>query len=183
MTLLRAASSVFVHWGMLLVPLAFSCHAVAADAANTLPFATYSNYVWLSVRVNGSRPLQFTLDSGASGSVISQRAADELGLGVKAQRRESNLGTGESAPNVSRSANVTLNLSGIDLREKEISVVSTDTLESATGHRIDGILGAEIFRRYVVEIDYAGSQIALFDPRRSQVCLNRSGVAPGDQER
>jgi aspartyl protease/PDZ domain-containing protein len=164
MTLWQGTIFLFVHLAMLLVPLAFSCDAAAADAANIIPFAAYSNYVWLSVRVNGSRPLQFTLDSGASASVISQRVADELGLGVKGQRRESNLGTGESAPNVSRAANVTLNLNGIDLRKKEISVVSMDALESATGHRIDGILGAEIFRRYVVEIDYANSRIALFDP-------------------
>jgi hypothetical protein len=164
MTVLRAASSLLIAWAMLLVPLAFSCNAVAPNAANIIPFAAYSNYVWLSVRVNGSRPLQFTLDSGASASVISQRVADELGLGVNGQRREPNLGTGESAPNVSRTANVTLNLNGIDFRKKEISVVSMNTLESATGHRIDGILGAEIFRRYVVEIDYAKSQIALCDP-------------------
>ncbi|HYK50499.1 MAG TPA: aspartyl protease family protein [Terriglobales bacterium] len=148
----------------MLVPVAFSCNAVAADAANIIPFAAYSNYVWLSVRVNGSRPVQFTLDSGASASVISQRVADEQGLGAKGQRRESNLGTGESAPNVSRAANVTLNLNGIEVRKKEISVVSMDGLESAIGHRIDGILGAEIFRRYVVEIDYANSRITLFDP-------------------
>ena len=161
---LRPASSLSILRAMLLVPLAFPCNTVAADAANIIPFAAYSNYVWLTVRVNGSRPLQFTLDSGASTSVLSQRVADELGLSVKAQHRESNLGTGESAPNVGRTAKVVLTLNGIDLRKKEISVVSMDTLESATGHRIDGILGAEVFSRYVVQIDYANSQIALFDP-------------------
>jgi gag-polyprotein putative aspartyl protease/PDZ domain len=165
MRLLRAASRGLVHLSFLLVTFAFLCNAVAADGAKTIPFETYSSYVWLSVRVNGSRPLQFTLDSGASTSLISQRVADELGLGAKGKHHESNLGTGEGAPNVSLTADVTLNLNGIDLHKKEISVVSMDTLESAIGHRIDGILGAEIFRRYVVEIDYANSRIALFDPK------------------
>lgn len=164
MTLSRGTKYLLICWATSLVALAFSCDAVAADAANIIPFTVYSNYVWLSVRVNGSRPLQFTLDSGASASVLSQRVADELGLGAKGPHSESNLGTGEVPANVSRAANVKLNLNGIDFRKKEISVVSTDALESAIGHRIDGILGAEVFRRFVVEIDYANSRIALFDP-------------------
>ena len=165
MTLSLGTRSLLIHLAIVLVPLGLCCNAAAADTGNIIPFAAYSNYVWLSVQVNGSRPLQFTLDSGASSSVISQRVADELGLGAKGAHRESNLGTGESAPTVSRAANVTLTVSGIDLRKKEISVVSMEALESAIGHRIDGILGAEIFQRYVVEIDYVHCQIVLFDPR------------------
>ena len=40
---LRAASSLFILRAMLLVPPAFSCDTVAADAANIIPFAAYSN--------------------------------------------------------------------------------------------------------------------------------------------
>src|SRR4030095_8599885 len=38
---LRPASSLLILRAMLLVPLAFSCNTVAADAANIIPFAAY----------------------------------------------------------------------------------------------------------------------------------------------
>ena len=129
-----------------------------------IPFIRHGNHILLAVRVNDSQPLRFVLDTGASASVISKKAAELAGLNVKGQHRVSNLGTGEGDPTISRSENVTLILNDIRVQKKEIAVISFDTLEHAVGYSIDGILGAEIFKRYVVGLEYNENQLALSEP-------------------
>ncbi|MBO0857564.1 MAG: retroviral-like aspartic protease family protein [Chloracidobacterium sp.] len=108
------------------------------ESARIIPFNRRGNHILLAVRINDSQPLRFVLDTGATASIISQKAAELAGLSVKGQRRVSNLGTGEGDSTISRSENVTLILDDIKIQKKEITVVSFDTLEHAVGYTIDG---------------------------------------------
>lgn len=139
--------------------------AYVPSQPHTISFTRYANYVWVPTSVNGSEPLLFVLDSGASTCLINERAASALKLSVRNEHRETKLGTGEGSSTVGSARNATLSFAGINIRKNEIAVTSFDNLEAAVGHRIDGILGNEIFEQYVVEIDYAKGELVLHDPR------------------
>src|SRR5713101_4032388 len=50
------------------------------EAGKTAAFESYRNLIFLPVRVNGSRPLCFVLDSGSGTGMIDKARAKELGL-------------------------------------------------------------------------------------------------------
>src|SRR5205823_2061612 len=59
-------------------------------------FELANNKVWVPVRVNGSDPQWFLLDSGAMGmSVVSRECADRLGLATDEPQAATGVGAGE----------------------------------------------------------------------------------------
>lgn len=136
----------------------------SAQQDQAIAFELYDNFVFIQVRVNGSEPRSFLLDTGASASFLNEALATSLRIGVKHQH-ESNIGTGEASTRLGFSKNVTLSLSGVDVPAKSVAVVPLADLESTVGRPIDGILGADLFKRFVVTIDYAARNIILEDPK------------------
>ena len=131
---------------------------------HTIAFELYQNLVFVPVRLKGSEPCIFVLDTGASVSFLNEALAHSLGLEVKYQR-ESNIGTGEASTRVGFSRDVTLSVSGVDIPAKRVGVVQLADLESTLGRPINGILGADLFKSYVVTIDYAARKATLEDPK------------------
>jgi len=79
-----------------------------------------------------------------------------------------NVGAGESSASLGFAHGVTLNLPGVDLPAQTVAVVSLASIEGRIGHKIAGIVGADLFKRYVVTIDYAARQLVLSDPNSLQ---------------
>src|SRR5262249_8876494 len=52
----------------------------------------------------------------------------------------------------------------VSLRSEHDSTFPFVGLAPRMGHVMDGIVGAELFQRYVVEIDYASSTLRLYEP-------------------
>jgi hypothetical protein len=129
-----------------------------------IAFELYDNFVFIQVRVDGSEPRSFLLDTGANVSFLNQTLANSLRIEVKHQH-ESNIGTGETSTRLGFSKSVTLSLSGVDVPAKSVAVVPLGDLESTVGRPIDGILGADLFKRFVVTIDYAARNIILENPK------------------
>lgn len=130
----------------------------------TIPFELYDNFIFLPVRINGTGPRSFMLDTGASTSFLSEVSADSLGLTQK-HEHEKNIGTGEASTRLGFAKGVTLSLTGVELPAQTVAVVPFDEIEFATGHTVDGLVGADLFKRYVVTIDYAARTITLDDPK------------------
>jgi hypothetical protein len=135
-----------------------------AQRGQAIAFELYDNFVFIQVRVNGSEPRSFLLDTGANASFLNEALANSLRIAVEHQH-ESNIGTGEASTRLGFSKNVTLSLSGVDVPAKRVAVAPLADLESTVGRPIDGILGTDLFRRYVVTIDYAARNIILEDPK------------------
>lgn len=133
------------------------------QAVSRIPIEMNSNHVLLQGRVNGSGPLWFTLDTGAGASVISMRKAQELGLQMSGNGRAR--GAGGMAES-SRLNGITLSLPGAELKNLRLSATALDSLEEAAGRSMDVIIGAELFQRYVVEVDYESKFITLYDPQQ-----------------
>jgi predicted aspartyl protease len=156
--------------------------SAGAPTSTAIPFELYENIIYVPVRVNGSRSLQFVIDTGAYYSALSDRTARELGL-QPTSGEQAGLGSGEGGVKFWRAKNVSFVLGANEVRSDEVIVLSLNDVERVSGRAIDGILGADLFRRYVVDIDYAARRIWLFDPQTfandrpgKTVALTLSGV-------
>ena len=137
----------------------------AGKDVQPIPFELSDNHIHLQIKINGSGPFSFVLDTGAGVCVISERRAAELGLKLR-DLGELDIGTGEANTKVAVANDVSFSLPGVEILTERAIVISLDSLEGFFGHPIDGLLGSDVFKRYVVEIDYAARTIRLFDPKK-----------------
>lgn len=152
-------------------------------SALNIPFKILNNHIYLQVSLNDGKPLWFLLDTGA-GNIINQRHARTLGL--KLTPAGQTTGVGEGVTDLFFTDNVSFNLPGVTIRNQKFAVLSMENVEEcltkidvdeqgqitlrtpAAGEKverpIDGLLGAEFFRLFVVEIDFLTKTINLYDP-------------------
>jgi predicted aspartyl protease len=135
----------------------------------TIPFEyTDDDNEILKVSVNGSQPLNFTIDTGSDVfAIITARQARSLGLTASNNYKvgvAGNVGEVEAAS--IPSANLTL--PGVEALNQRIEVLITDVQANNDGTEIDGVLGLEFLRHFVVEIDYENKTIRLFSPDKFQ---------------
>jgi predicted aspartyl protease len=100
------------------------------------------------------------LDTGASTSVISDSRAKELGLKLEGQTNATTQGGSIEASFVK---GVSLNLSGVEFPAMTLVAIRLSGLEAGLGRKVDGILGYEVFSRFVVEIDYTSKVVTFYE--------------------
>jgi len=115
-------------------------------------------YIHLAVRVNGEHAYRFLLDTGSSASVVSPEVAAAMKVG----------GTEGEVLGVagSRGAQVgtlaSLEAGGETVENPTVVVIDVfETLSTAAGLPIDGILGSSFLRHFRVEIDYPTRRLTL----------------------
>lgn len=153
----------------LILTLQIQCAAAveaSAPPVSRIPVEIVGNHIFVKVEVNGSAPLDFVLDTGATDYGLNRRTADALGIQTKPLGELGDVGTGDDTTQVSVAEEVSFRIGGITRAHKVAYVVAFGDLDERTGHRIDGVIGADLFQGYVVEIDYAQSQVSLFEPKR-----------------
>lgn len=128
-----------------------------------IPFELYNNLIFVRARVNNSVPLWFLLDTGADVSVIKRSRAQSLGLNLQ-ENGQTGAASGGSVE-FSSVKNITFNLPGADILNPTVVAVPLEAAEPRLGRTVDGILGADVFNRFVVEVDYAAQLINLYDPQ------------------
>ena len=133
----------------------------AGQTVAQIPFELNGNQIFLRVRVNGSEPLWFGLDTGASGTVINTATAEALGLRMEGSGRTTGAGGQVQSSTV---RGVRLDIGGARLERLDAMTLALTSIEDAMGHKMDGILGSEFFRRYVVELDYERLLVSLYEP-------------------
>jgi Aspartyl protease/PDZ domain len=134
------------------------------DSTYTIPFDLSGSTVLLPVRVNGSKPLWFILDSGANTCLLAKTLATELGI----KPREESQGTGASAGSVQywklAEQDVSFTTESVAFSCPHLGAVDLSNQMPLLGHEVDGILGTDFFRRFVVEIDYDAQIVRLYGP-------------------
>jgi hypothetical protein len=141
-------------------------HFASGTSALHIPFELSSNVIFLQVRVNGSQPLWFVLDTGASLTIIDAERAKLLGIKFSIVGKAE--GAGASPVDAGLAKDLSFSLSGLDFQARQTGVLSLSDLNRYTGRTVDGILGHNFFSRFVVEIDYAARLINLYDPKSFQ---------------
>lgn len=135
--------------------------AAAPPRAIEVPFELNGHVIFLPVSVNGSPAGSFVLDTGAQGSSLNTRTANTLRLPLG--RGGTSHGAGGAVAS-HRLTGVTLGVGEARLEKLDLAAIELAPLESNTGRPIDGILGSDLFRRYVVEIDYETKLVRLYEP-------------------
>ena len=134
---------------------------VSGKSALKIPFELFGNLILLQVRVNHSDSLRFILDTGADTSVIDEQRAK--GLGLTPQGKIVASGAAGSAE-ATFTKGVSVSLPGVEVLDQTIYVLPLGSL-SALGRKIDGVLGNDVLKEFVLEIDYSARTINLYEPR------------------
>jgi hypothetical protein len=139
--------------------------AAPPSKPNQFPFEITSNKPFVPVRVNGSEPQWFVLDTGCRGSsILARECAQRLGLS-RGPESETHMGAGQGVNVALSSAGpVTLGVAGDTLQAPSLYVIPFDHVVPYEGRAIDGLLGEDYMQRHVVELDYAHQTIRVFDP-------------------
>lgn len=133
-----------------------------SHAAVSVPFELVSRHVVLNISVNKSRPLSFVLDTGANLAIIRMDVAKELGLSLEGTVNTGGAGPGTQAG--SRVKNATWSLVGHDAFVQPVALALPLTrLSSGLGRDIDGIVGGEFIKQFVLELDYQARTMTLHD--------------------
>jgi len=129
-----------------------------------LRYEPFAGLILVSVTIAESPRLDFVLDSGATQSAITDPyLAAALGLEV----HEAGLarGMGSGATRVLIADKICIRGDGLEFLRASLVVHDIGgRLAAMAGRDIDGFLGADLFERYVVEIDPAGRRLLLHDP-------------------
>jgi hypothetical protein len=128
--------------------------------------------IFVPATINGL-PVLAMIDSGASSTVLDRRFASRLGLKPKG-----NL-TGEGAGGSTSYGilqGVTLKLGDLSWNGGSAVTIDLSAVEKQVGHPLPIILGGELFRDAVVEIDFKARRIAFRDPVSYRSPLNARAV-------
>jgi hypothetical protein len=122
-----------------------------------VPFRLLNNHIYIRISVNDQGPFLFIVDTGGH-DLLTPHTAKLLGLRV--QRQTPSQGAGQKTV-VSGYAHVNeIKLGEAVLRNQEVFVLDFQPA-AVDGVRADGMLGFEVFRRFVSQVDYQRHTLTL----------------------
>lgn len=132
-----------------------------------VPFEYANGFLVVNVTFNDAFPLRFIFDTGAEHTILSKREITDL-LNIDYQRRFPILGADLSTELYAYLAQgISLQVGGVKALNRSILVLEDDYFhfEEYTGVNVQGILGSDFFRRFIVKVDYRRNIISLYDPQ------------------
>jgi hypothetical protein len=124
--------------------------------------------VIVPVTLNNMLPLKFIVDTGVRTAILTQKAFSDI-LQLQYSRKYSIAGPGgEKFIDAYVTNNVSLTLPGVIGTGHAMLVLEEDYLQlrNYLGTEVHGILGYELFSRFIVEIDYEKKLMTLSLPER-----------------
>lgn len=132
----------------------------------TLNFKSSSNLIIIPVAINNSDTLNFILDTGVRYPIITELPfVNKLNLNYLQPINVQGLGEGEKLT-AYRSGNNTINIEGLVAFDQEIHMVINENFQIShiLGIPVHGLIGFNLFKDYVVKIDYLQHRITLIKP-------------------
>jgi PDZ domain/Aspartyl protease len=138
---------------------------LGGETSTVVPFQLINNHLHVRVSLDGQPPLPMMLDSGGA-NVVTPETAKRLGL--KTEGTFQGQGAGGSADlALTRVKSARLageGEGGIELRDQAFYVLPFTDLADVEGTAIDGLVGFEVFKRFVVRVDYHHQTLTLTLP-------------------
>ncbi|MCB0640945.1 MAG: clan AA aspartic protease, partial [Phaeodactylibacter sp.] len=131
-----------------------------------IPFRYENHFILIDLIFNERLPLTFIFDTGAENTIITQRQVTDM-LGIRYEKEFRIIGSDMRTELIAYLVqNIEFRMSALRLRRQQALVLDDDyfRFEEYTGTKVHGILGANIFRHYVVKIDYRRRIITLQKP-------------------
>ncbi|SFF89400.1 aspartyl protease family protein [Pontibacter chinhatensis] len=131
-----------------------------------LPFKLVHNLIVLPVRVNNSQSLNFILDSGVQNVLITHLHFDDsLDLQQTSRIKIRGLGEGYTIEALHSVGN-TISMPGVAGENLTVYVLLEEVfdLSMRMGMPVHGIIGYDIFKNFIVKINYSTQTITLYKP-------------------
>lgn len=131
-----------------------------------LPFKMVNNLMVIPVEVNGKK-LSFLLDTGVSNTVILNiKVTDSLKLRNTQKIKIQGLGEGEFVDAIKSEKNMIKIGKNIINKNHEIYLILDGgiNLSNRMGEEIHGIIGGDLFKDFIVKINYSAKRITFYNP-------------------
>jgi hypothetical protein len=145
------------------VPQQTDTSSIAPTPIARLPFDLFHNRIYLPVEVNGHKGFSMIVDTGAAMSGLSELSSQTLQLQHKGHAQLA--GNGSATLSISFAKDVSFQIGEAALMENKVAIVPYHDFEASEGRAVAGILGVDLFRLYVVVVDYSGRTLALYEPK------------------
>src|SRR5258708_2762630 len=130
-----------------------------------IPFEMVTRHIVIRVKINNSAPLWFILDTGDKVAIVDLARANLLGLNLQGEVHVGGAGPGVLTGSTVRDASVSVvGLEGNT--QTVVMAIPLDRLQPRLGHDIDGIIGGDFIKQFVVEIDYPAHLLRFHDKDR-----------------
>ena len=132
----------------------------------SVPFSLHNNLVVIKVILNDALPLSFILDTGVRTSILTDKTFTDL-LNVNYSRKFIIPGAGGQKLVDAYVANdVTLDIGGLVGHGHAMLVLEEDLLQlkNYLGKDVQGILGYELFSRFIIDINYDRRVVTFHEP-------------------
>lgn len=139
-----------------------------------IPIEVHNNLIVVPVILNNQLPLKFIIDTGVRTAILTQKVYSDI-LNLSYSRKYTLSGPGgQKLIDAYITSNVTFDMPGVHGQGHSMLVLEEDYLElkNSMGVDVHGILGYELFSRFVVKIDYEAKKLSLilpnhFKPKKS----------------
>ncbi|WP_240773404.1 aspartyl protease family protein [Pontibacter sp. SGAir0037] len=145
-----------------------------------IPFKLVHNLIIIPVRINDSQPLNFILDTGVKNMLITKlHYNDSLQLKNPKKISIQGLGAGEALEAMHSTGN-RLYLKGISGENQIVFVLLQDVLDLSMrmGMPIHGLIGYDIFKNFIVKVNYSSRVLTLYKPDAQVKLKKKSEVYP-----
>lgn len=133
-----------------------------------IPIEIHNNLIVVPVVLNDALPLKFILDTGVRTTILTQKTFTDI-LNLVYTRKYTISGPGgENLVDAYVTNNVSLELPGVRGRGHAMLVLGKDYLElrNYLGTDVHGILGYELFSRFIIQVDYEKKLLTLMLPEK-----------------
>lgn len=139
-----------------------------------IPFRCVNNLILIPVLLDNMMPLEFLLDTGVRTPILTDRLYSDF-LNISYDRTLSLRGAGQGdAVQAHMASNVNMMLPNVSVNNQPLLVLEEDYLDlgSQLGVPVHGIIGYELFARFVVKIDYEANLLTLYEPEQFRAPRN-----------
>ncbi len=134
--------------------------------SHTIKFETASNLIIIPVTINESDTLNFILDTGVRYPIITELPfINKLNLNYMMPVQVKGLGEGEGLT-AYRSGNNKMQIPGLVANNQEVQMIIDENFQIShmLGVPVHGLIGFNLFKDYIVKIDYYNEKITLYKP-------------------
>jgi len=128
----------------------------------TVPFQLLNNHIYAKVKINGKGPFLCIFDTGGHDLLTPETARL---LAVKSEGQAPGTGAGVNVVDTAFARGVSFQIGDLTIAGQTIAVLPFEERE-VEGFPEQGMIGFEVFRRFVTQIDYGKRTLTFIDPAR-----------------
>ncbi len=130
-------------------------------SSSKIPFKLLNNHIYVDIKLNGRGPYRVICDTGGANIVTPTLAAE---LGLKPEGTLQGRGAGEASEDVGLVMIDSLTVGDITLANQLFMVFPLESFSNIEGVDQYGLIGYEVFRRFVVKVDYENEELTMTLP-------------------